>query len=437
MRHLSRLSEQILTIRVPAKAPKYLVPIIIFALYFAISPLVVPHRVVKIGELTRLALLGLFILNIFHKQRNIPSFGLTLIFLMLMFFSDLAHGNVAIGINPMSLAGYTQYIFVNTTIGLIILLQLYMKSWDRLIEILKIIVITVTVTCALIGFYQIATGEKIADLSMVTEGGEYLEETKRLTSLTGGGAATLTLVCLGFLSAPFFLRKTRVIVSSLFIVNGLAMIMTFSRGAYIAFTAMIIFGILLLLRTLHVKMGKKMQSAIVVLLIGTLAGFMFFFIGLPYLLETGEIGRFQSPANIITRIDWWGLFLDIIDNYIFVGIGLKSDLSFEFWKYTLIYKTPHNFIIAWIMRMGLIPTIILLGMILRQIFLLFNYLKFQLYPSTYWVGFSLTISYIGVLVASLAGSDSLHYVLLLAALCNAYLKFAPKAEKAIYGKFLK
>jgi len=434
--YLYRLSEQILTIRVPAKAPKYVVPIIIFVLYFVISPLVVPHRVVKIGELTRLALLGLFILNIFHKQRNIPSFGLTLIFLMLMFFSDLAHGNVALGINPISLAGYTQYILVNTTIGLIILLQLYMKSWDRFIEILKVFVLAVTVTCSLIGFYQIATGEKLADFSMVTEGGQYLEETERLTSLTGGAAVQL-LACLGFLSAPFFLKKGREIISLLFIGNALAMIMTFSRSAYIAFTAMIVVGILLLLRTSQIKIGKKIQNAMIVLLIGGLGAFMFFFFGLPYLLETGEIERFISPANIIARLQWWGLSLDIIDNYLFFGIGLRSDLSLEFWRYSLIYKTPHNFIIAWIMRMGLIPTIILLGMILRQIFLLFNYLKYQLYPSTYWVGFSLTISYIGVLVASLAGSDSLHYVLLLAALCNAYLKFAPKAEKAIYGKFLK
>jgi O-antigen ligase len=431
--HLYTLSEKILTIRVPAKAPKYIVPIAIFVLYFAISPLVVSHLAVKIGELTRLVLLGLFILNIFHKKQKIPSLGLTPIFLMFMFFSDLAQGNIAVGINPKPMVGYALHVLVNTSIGLIILLQLYMKSWDRFIEILKVLVLAVTVTCSLIGFYQIVSGEKLADFSMVTEGGQYLEETERLTSLTGG-AAVMLLACLGLLSAPFFLKDKRKLIYLLICLNGLALILTFSRGAYIAFIAMVTVGIFLILRTGIGKISKKIQNAMIVLLIGALAVFMFFSLGMPYLVETGEIQRFENPANIIARIKWWRLSLDIIDNYVFTGIGLRSDLSAEFWKYAFVYKTPHNFIIAWIMRMGLISAMIIFFMVLRQVFHLFNHLRRPLSPSIYWVGFSLTISYIGVLVASLGGSDSLHYVLLMAALSNAYLKLTPTVGRAPIAK---
>jgi len=351
-----------------------------------------------------------------------------------MFFSDLTHGNIAAGFNPRLIAGYAFHILGNTSIGLIILLQFYTRSWDHLIESLKVLVLAITITCSLIGFYQMATGEKLADFSMVAEGGQYLEETGRLTSLTGGGAATLTLACLGLLGALFFLKRKRGIILSLFAINGLAMIMTFSRGSYVAFTAMIIAGILLLVRTWHVKMRKKIKYAIVILLIGAIFAFIFFFIGFPYLLESQEIERFRSPANILARIEWWRLSLDIIDNYVLTGIGLRADLASEFWKYTFVYKTPHNFIIAWIMQMGLVFAMIILFMVLRQLFHLFNYLRRPLSSSIYWVGFSLAISYIGVLVASLGGSDSLHYVLLMAALTNAYLKLAPTVGRAPVAK---
>lgn len=247
----------------------------------------------------------------------------------------------------------------------------------------------------------------------------------------------MLLPCLGFLSAPFFLKEKRKLISLLFFLNALALILTFSRSAYIAFIVMLTVGLFLILRRWKVKITKKIQNVTIVLLIGGLALFMFFFLGLPYLWKTGEIERFTSPANIIKRLQWWGISLDLIGNYLFFGIGLGADLSFEFWRYSFTFKTPHNFIIAWIMRMGLIPTIILMCMILRQIYLLLKSLRIPFSPSTYWIGFSLTIAYIGILVSSLAGSDSQHCVLLMAALSNAYLKLAPKAEKASSGKFFR
>jgi len=440
--YLYGLPERILTIRVPAKAPKYIVPVIIFMLYFVISPYIMPARVVTIGNLTRLALFGLFILNFFYKQEKIPRFGLTIIFLVFLFLSDLHHGNIALVAPWRPLVGYAWGILINSSLGLIILLQFYTKSWDRLMEILKVLILVVTIFYSLFGLYQIISGRKLVDYAKMganygeAAGGRYLQQTQRLIGLPGGGGAML-LPCLGFLTAPFFLKEKRKLISLLFFLNTLAMILTFSRNSYIAFMAMLAVGLFLILRRWNISRARKIQNATIVLLIGGLAVFVFFTLGLPYLRQTGEIGRFISPDNIIRRLQWWGLSLDLIGNYVFFGIGHGTDLSFEFWRHTGTYITPHNFIIAWIMRMGLIQTIIILCLILRQIYLLFRYLRVPLSPSTYWVGFSLIIAYVGILVSSLAGSDPQHCVILMAAISHAYLKFAPKAEKASYRKFFR
>jgi len=300
---------------------------------------------------------------------------------------------------------------------------------ERLVEVMKVMVVFITLIISCVGFYQLLTGHVIADYSSI-KGGEYFDETNRLFGLTTGPGSSgiMLIVSLCFLVGAYFQNKKKATLC-LLAFNSVALILTFGRSIYIALFFVLLAAFVLIVRQRE-GISRKVRKLLFVITFAVLLFVSFAAIGITYLQQTGEIERFGDPTNILLRIKWWKLTIGMTDQYFLSGIGLKPDLSYEFWRHTFYYMTPHNFILAWIMRIGLAATLFLVCGMIFKILNVIHRLKSAKTEPTFWIGYSLILAFVGVFIASQAGSDYSYSVLLLYTLVHAYSRVAAKENKS-------
>jgi len=333
---------------------KYTIPFALFSFWFFISPFLLPHRALQFSFVLRIGLLGFFLISIFRDRRH-PSFGMLIWVMLFGFLSDGVSGNISA--SPASLIGYFLGVF-KSNIGLLILMILYLRSWPSFENSLKAIVILITATISIVGFYQLYSGNIIADFSSIEQFVALFSfERNRLFGLlypSNNQSAIILLIPLGLLLASMITRFNK-FDFLLFTINFIALLLTFSRAAYVAFAVMYILALVMFSSRNRIMFRFLAKWSII------LAVFLIPFVlwAQSYLERTGGIDRIWSLGTLHARLRLWEAAITFSTN-LFFGSGLLADLQKLNFQIAGVYMTPHNFFFGWTMRFGWIPGLILL-----------------------------------------------------------------------------
>lgn len=409
---------------------KFGMPVLVCILWFVISPFLFSQSLITLAEGVRAILLGYFVLSFLYNKKPFPRFGLIGWMLVIGIPMDLLSETAPVSFHPMEWIRYIRYIFFRTPFGLVILICLYLDSRSRLINFLKVLVLAITITISLVGFYQLYTGNLIADYSSIAEWGILSSHAGgRLVGLIYGcanEAAGIILISLGLLIGAM-ITKLNIISLLLFGTNLVALIFTFTRGAYVAFTVMALTAMVIIVKTKRKKVIKLMLGLVAF----TVVPFLIFeTTAIQHLFKTGDIHRFLSHANVTSRLLIYEEAISLIPKMV-VGRGLTCDLSQFFFHKRGLYITPHNCVFDWVIRFGSVAAIFFIILIALQLIRMIKYSFISASRGfTDEFGIGLIFAYVGVLGNALFTGDRYYFIPLLYILCSAYLKFAPKVKES-------
>ena len=394
------------------RVTSYVVPTVLVVLWFVISPYVVSMRVLRYSFALRGVLLVLLTMDVLQKGRR-PPMGMLPWVIAAGVAGDVQTGGMYVGT-----AKYAFDVLVSN-IGLLILLSLHLISLNRLARALRVLVLFVTVTVALMGLYQLYQGQLIGDFSEIADTGAMLSiETGRLCGLpypSANQSGVALLLALGIILGRLLTRPTVPYVA-LFCVNCMGLVLTYSRGGYIGFAVIVALVLFLAVRK---RPGIRGISTGVV--VGGVMTVLAVIVVVTQLKDTVDPDRLANPGTLLTRLELYAGAVRSKGNA-FIGQGLARDLSDASETVTSSYITPHNFFLGWTVRFGWLPGLVLLGMLLAQMkrMAMYTYRGVE-DPDQMAICTGIALALVGIVVASLSMVDSPYFVLLASTLSAAYL----------------
>jgi len=429
----TELSKGIYTPHVPMLIYKFCIPVMLCVFWFVISPFIFSSSMIKLGEMLRLGLLLFLGLMILVKRRPIPKFGLIglmlLIGIPLDMLNGLAPGNLSFGawynyFRPMFWTA--NYALQN--VGTLILICLYIDSYSRLINFLKVSALFITLTISVAGIYQLYTGAPIGDWLPLER--VFLNRGRLCGLITpcANDAATGILVAVGLLFSRIF-GKLTIAGVLLLAINTIALLFTATRGAFLALFCILLVGVPLFPKTAK---GKKILKILALCAVGIFVARFFFSVNVSHMIESRDYTRFSDLGTSLDRI-WVYRTLIGVSVETVVGAGFGADLSSILAQRGSMYITPHNFFFDWVLRFGVIFAIFFLILVFLQMIRMFKYLKTTLQDENrstdqVQIAVGLLLAYVGVIVNTTFTGDRFMYIPLLYALCSAFLRYRPRSS---------
>lgn len=404
------------------------IPAILCFMLFVASPFFLPQKTMRMVDAVKFLLLAHAAFAFLYNKGPLPKLGLMGWMLIIGLLMDFLSDTSVVKLSPITLiklmmpGTYRGWDSLQN-VGVVLLVAIYITSYMRLTAFVRVLIIAVTITVALVGLYQYQTGQLLADFSRI-------EQFRILSSSQVGRLSGLVYGCANeacvpmVLCAGLLIGRVLVAVNTIDILvlatNLLAIVLSFTRGAYIACGIMIFVGILIKQR-LH-RQGKTKQVIILCFCCAVVVYFAYG-LGLPRILESGDIKRFMSSENVQARLSLYIETMRLIPEYWLFGRGLTGDI--QVWHpFRFFYVTPHSFIFDWIIRFGCVATSIFLLLVGLQ---LVRLVKVNLgrgisEGSLDPLSLGLLLAYVGVLFSCLVTGDRYYFIPLLYSLCATYFR---------------